>query len=247
MDKFQSQQKQWLSSMNKNRIKSHVLDDAALLLEKLHALGLKPLLLLAYPPTKRVPGTCKIKVLMPIHAQLSTSAKTCLDNVEAIYKLMQNRCKYQTVSPMRSVMHKERTEDTAAPTHVFSSWTRLNPDQEENPDTPTPPQDPPNQLPDESFILNLVPSTTGNSRSTTTPGSQPPPTTKLGSKHPTTTTPGSQHPPTITPGSLPPPTITPGSLPPPTTKPGSLHPPTITPGSNYAGTITPNPTNAAAT
>ncbi|KAI9536260.1 hypothetical protein NQZ68_035328 [Dissostichus eleginoides] len=31
MDKFQSQQKQWLSSMDKNRIKSHVLDDAALL------------------------------------------------------------------------------------------------------------------------------------------------------------------------------------------------------------------------
>ncbi|KAK1906878.1 Protein GPR108 [Dissostichus eleginoides] len=64
---------------------------------------------------------------MPIHAQLSTSAKTCLDNVEAIYKLM------------------------------VAGWTRLNPDQEENPDTPTPPQDPPNQLPDESFILNLVP------------------------------------------------------------------------------------------
>ncbi|KAI9517093.1 hypothetical protein NQZ68_008348 [Dissostichus eleginoides] len=92
-------------------------------LEKLHALGLKPLLLLAYPPTKRVPRTCKTKVLMPMHAQLSTSAKTCLDNVEAIYKLMVAgiRCKYQTVSPMRSVVHKERTEDTAATTHVFSS------------------------------------------------------------------------------------------------------------------------------
>ncbi|KAI4791333.1 hypothetical protein KUCAC02_034067, partial [Chaenocephalus aceratus] len=59
-----------------------------------------PLLLLAYPPTKRGPRTSKTKVLMPMHAQLSTSAKTCLDNVEAIYKLM------------------------------VAGWTRLNPDQE---------------------------------------------------------------------------------------------------------------------
>ncbi|KAF3837629.1 hypothetical protein F7725_009397 [Dissostichus mawsoni] len=83
-------------------------------------------------------------------------------------------------------------------------WTRLNPDQEENPDTPTPPQDPPNQLPDESFILNLVPC-------------DPSPITSNHRKqqiHHHTRLPA---PTPITPGSLPPPTITPGSLPPPTT------------------------------
>ena len=31
LDKFRSQEKQWLSSMKKNNIKSHILDDAAIL------------------------------------------------------------------------------------------------------------------------------------------------------------------------------------------------------------------------
>ncbi|XP_077100438.1 uncharacterized protein LOC143751686 [Siphateles boraxobius] len=98
LDKFQSQQKQWLSSMKKNNIKSHVLDDAAILLEKLYALGMKPLLLIAHP-LKVGTGKCQIKLMLPMHAHLSTSAKTCLDNVDAIYKLM------------------------------VEGWTRLNPDQ----------------------------------------------------------------------------------------------------------------------
>ena len=55
-------------------------------LEKLHALGLKPLLLIAYLP-KRLPGTSKTKVMMPVYAHLNTSAKTCLENVDTIYKL----------------------------------------------------------------------------------------------------------------------------------------------------------------
>lgn len=58
-------------------------------LEKLYALGMKPLLLIAHPP-KMVTGThtYQTKIMLPVHAQLSTSAKTCLENVNAIYKLM---------------------------------------------------------------------------------------------------------------------------------------------------------------
>lgn len=58
-------------------------------LEKLYALGMKPLLLIAHP-AKVVTGTChtKTKLMLPMHAHLSTSAKKCLDNVDAIYKLM---------------------------------------------------------------------------------------------------------------------------------------------------------------
>ncbi|KAL3066006.1 hypothetical protein OYC64_016028 [Pagothenia borchgrevinki] len=196
MDKFQSQQKQWLSSMTKNRIKSHVLDDAALLLEKLHALGLKPLLLLAYPPTKRVPRTPKMKVLMPMHAQLSTSAKTCLDNVEAIFKLM------------------------------VAGWTRLNPDQEENPDTPTPPQDPPNQLPDGSYILNLVPCDpspiTHNQQPQET--ADPPPHQAPSTHPPPHQAPSTHPPPNQAPSTHPPPHQAPSTHPPPNQAP-STHPP----------------------
>ncbi|RXN04089.1 macrophage mannose receptor 1-like protein [Labeo rohita] len=69
-------------------------------LEKLYALGMKPLLLIAHPP-KMVTGThtYQTKIMLPMHAQLSTSTKTCLENVNAIYKLM------------------------------VVGWTRLNPDQ----------------------------------------------------------------------------------------------------------------------
>lgn len=58
-------------------------------LEKLYTLGMKPLLLIAHPP-KMVTGThtYQTKIMLPVHAQLSTSAKTCLENVNAIYKLM---------------------------------------------------------------------------------------------------------------------------------------------------------------
>ncbi|RXN38205.1 sentrin-specific protease 1-like isoform X1 [Labeo rohita] len=58
-------------------------------LEKLYALGMKPLLLIAHPP-KMVTGThtYQTKIMLPVHTQLSTSAKTCLENVNAIYKLM---------------------------------------------------------------------------------------------------------------------------------------------------------------
>jgi len=48
---------------------------------------MKPLLLIAHPP-KVVTGKCQIKLMLPMHAQLSTSAKTCLDNVDAIDQLM---------------------------------------------------------------------------------------------------------------------------------------------------------------
>ncbi|XP_034080112.1 classical arabinogalactan protein 9-like isoform X2 [Gymnodraco acuticeps] len=113
---------------------------------------------------------------MPMHAQLSTSAKTCLDNVEAIYKLM------------------------------VAGWTRLNPDQEEHPDTPTPPQDPPNQLPDGSYILNLVPC----DPSPITHNQQPQET--------------ADPPPNQAPSTHPPPNQAPSTHPPPNQAP-STHPP----------------------
>ncbi|XP_049442247.1 uncharacterized protein LOC125894707 [Epinephelus fuscoguttatus] len=67
--------------------------------------------------------------MIPVDAHLSTPAKTCLDNVDAIYKLM------------------------------VEGWTSRNPDHVDDPHTLPLPQDPPNQLPqeDDSFVLNLVP------------------------------------------------------------------------------------------
>ncbi|KAF3859034.1 hypothetical protein F7725_021433 [Dissostichus mawsoni] len=135
---------------------------------------------------------------------------------------------------------------------IEEGWTRLNPDQEENPDTQQPPQDPPNQLPDESFILNLVPCDPSPSPITSNHRKQqihhhtrlqhPPTIHQAPCPHPHHTRPAPTHhhtrllppppshqapcphpPPTRLPA---PPTITPGSLPPPTITPGSLpHPP----------------------
>ncbi|KAK0130663.1 hypothetical protein N1851_034857 [Merluccius polli] len=49
-------------------------------LEKLHTLGLKPLLLIAKQKST--------SVMMPQKVQLSTGAKTCLQNIEEIFALM---------------------------------------------------------------------------------------------------------------------------------------------------------------
>ncbi len=50
-------------------------------LEKLHALGFKPILLIGCPKKTS-------KVMMPLHATLSTAAKTCLANMEEVFKMM---------------------------------------------------------------------------------------------------------------------------------------------------------------
>ncbi|KAF3860554.1 hypothetical protein F7725_000809 [Dissostichus mawsoni] len=77
---------------------------------------------------------------------------TAIDDMEAYTKLTD--CVFDRILNSRKDKFQEAREIL---TNIVDRWTRLNPDQEENPDTPTPPQDPPNQLPDESFILNLVP------------------------------------------------------------------------------------------
>ncbi|XP_061584359.1 uncharacterized protein LOC133449246 isoform X2 [Cololabis saira] len=87
LNKFHSQQKEWLDSIKKNNLKSHIVDYAAILLEKLHVLGLKPMLLIGHPKNKR-DKTCKTTVMLPVHAHLGPAAKKCADDIDGIYKKM---------------------------------------------------------------------------------------------------------------------------------------------------------------
>ncbi|KAK0155165.1 hypothetical protein N1851_002497 [Merluccius polli] len=81
LEKFQNKASDWCASVTKNNLKSHIIDDdTAILLEKLHTLGLKPLLLIAKQKST--------SVMMPQKVQLSTGAKTCLQNIEEIFALM---------------------------------------------------------------------------------------------------------------------------------------------------------------
>ncbi|XP_029910758.1 ran-binding proteins 9/10 homolog isoform X1 [Myripristis murdjan] len=131
-------------------------------LEKLHALGLKPMLLIGYPKTS--------KVMMPQHAHLTTAAKTCLDNMEAVFKLM------------------------------VEGWTRLNPDQPEDPSRLSLPQDPPNQplKEEEIFVFEFVPCDTSpitHNQPTLQETADPPPPQQAASEQPPPQQAASEQPP----------------------------------------------------
>ncbi|KAL0973533.1 hypothetical protein UPYG_G00205540 [Umbra pygmaea] len=60
---------------------SHLLDDAVILIEKLHAVGWRPLLLLEYPQKE-------VKLLLPKDQVLGKNAQTCVTNIKEIFKII---------------------------------------------------------------------------------------------------------------------------------------------------------------
>ncbi|XP_073703964.1 uncharacterized protein [Garra rufa] len=71
----------WVEKNKRNQMISHLLDDAVILIEKLHTVGWRPLLLLQYPRKEA-------KLISPKNMALSTNAQTCVKNIHEIYKIM---------------------------------------------------------------------------------------------------------------------------------------------------------------
>ncbi|KAG1924775.1 hypothetical protein F2P79_025941 [Pimephales promelas] len=65
----------------KNQVTSHLWDDAIILIEKLHAVGWKTLLLVEYPHKKA-------KMILPKDELLSKGAQRCVQNIYEIFKMM---------------------------------------------------------------------------------------------------------------------------------------------------------------
>ncbi|CAL8234733.1 unnamed protein product [Boreogadus saida] len=69
-----------VANTKKNQITSHLLDDAVILIEKLNAVGWKPILLLEYPKEARM--------LLPEGLVPSVGERKCLDDIEEMYTFM---------------------------------------------------------------------------------------------------------------------------------------------------------------
>ncbi|XP_077077466.1 uncharacterized protein LOC143735229 isoform X3 [Siphateles boraxobius] len=81
IEKFERKKKIWVANTKKNQVTSHLWDDAIILIEKLHAVGWRPLLLVEYPHKKA-------KMILPKDKVLGKSAQTCVENIYEIFKMM---------------------------------------------------------------------------------------------------------------------------------------------------------------
>ncbi|CAL8357857.1 unnamed protein product [Boreogadus saida] len=81
LDKFKKEKDTWVANTKKNQITSHLLDDAVILIEKLNAVGWKPVLLLEYPKKEA-------RMLLPEGLVPSVGERKCLDDIEEMYTFM---------------------------------------------------------------------------------------------------------------------------------------------------------------
>ncbi|XP_053733536.1 uncharacterized protein LOC128766181 [Synchiropus splendidus] len=79
---FEKKKEEWLKNQKKNNTASRVMDEAQMLLEKLHALGHRAVVFLARPGKK--PGTWSSQV---VHSKwhLTDHASKCLDRMKDLY------------------------------------------------------------------------------------------------------------------------------------------------------------------
>ncbi|KAJ8349387.1 hypothetical protein SKAU_G00245170 [Synaphobranchus kaupii] len=85
--KFDAKREEWLASLKRNHNISSIKDEASILLEKLQALGFRPLLLLAKENKKLGPGHFKSEMMTP-RCTLTKSSEMCLENIKGIYQIM---------------------------------------------------------------------------------------------------------------------------------------------------------------
>ncbi|CAL8284499.1 unnamed protein product [Arctogadus glacialis] len=81
LDKFKKEKDTWVANTKKNQITSHLMDDAVILIEKLNAVGWKPILLLEYPKMEA-------RMLLPDGLVPSVGERKCLDDIEEMYTFM---------------------------------------------------------------------------------------------------------------------------------------------------------------
>ncbi|XP_076609311.1 uncharacterized protein LOC143334409 isoform X2 [Chaetodon auriga] len=85
MEKFDQKRESWVHTHQKNRTTSHIRDEAYMLLEKLHALGVRAVLLLSRPGRKQ--NAWVSEVLAP-RCQLTETSRTCLQRMKDLYDIV---------------------------------------------------------------------------------------------------------------------------------------------------------------
>ncbi|XP_041813653.1 uncharacterized protein LOC121621303 [Chelmon rostratus] len=85
MEKFDQKRESWVHTHQKNRTTSHIRDEAYMLLEKLHALGVRAVLLLSRPGRKK--NAWVSEVLAP-RCKLTETSRTCLQRMKDLYDIV---------------------------------------------------------------------------------------------------------------------------------------------------------------
>ncbi|XP_030263855.1 uncharacterized protein LOC115575732 [Sparus aurata] len=85
MDRFDQKRDSWVHSHQKNRTVSHIRDEAHMLLEKLQALGIRAVLLMARPVRKT--NAWQSEVLTP-RCELSETSSTFLQRMKDVYNIV---------------------------------------------------------------------------------------------------------------------------------------------------------------
>nr|XP_019955771.1 PREDICTED: uncharacterized protein LOC109637679 [Paralichthys olivaceus] len=85
LQRFEAIKEGWLENQKKNKTTSHVIDEASVLLEKLHTLGHRAVMFHAKPG--KTPAAWFTRVLQP-KWQLSDQAEKCLDMMKALYEVL---------------------------------------------------------------------------------------------------------------------------------------------------------------
>ncbi|XP_056455232.1 uncharacterized protein LOC130389430 [Gadus chalcogrammus] len=81
LDKFLNQKDAWVANTKRNQVTSHLFDDAVILVEKMNALGWRPILLLEYPKKEA-------KMVLPEGLISGVGEQKCLDNIKEIYSII---------------------------------------------------------------------------------------------------------------------------------------------------------------
>ncbi|XP_023818318.1 uncharacterized protein LOC110014374 isoform X4 [Oryzias latipes] len=85
LERFKAKKESWLQNHRKNKTTTHVLDEASVLVEKLHALGHRAVVFIARPGRKA--STWHAHIVHP-RWQLTDQAGKCLDRMKLLYELV---------------------------------------------------------------------------------------------------------------------------------------------------------------
>ncbi|KAM9386150.1 uncharacterized protein KZ484_007703 isoform 2-T2 [Pholidichthys leucotaenia] len=94
IERFDKKRESWVNTHMKNRTTSHIMDQAYMMLEKLQALGVRPVLFVSKPGRK--PNTWASEVLAP-RCQLTEASNFCLEQMKGLFDIVIQELKDECV------------------------------------------------------------------------------------------------------------------------------------------------------
>ncbi|XP_023818317.1 uncharacterized protein LOC110014374 isoform X3 [Oryzias latipes] len=111
LERFKAKKESWLQNHRKNKTTTHVLDEASVLVEKLHALGHRAVVFIARPGRKA--STWHAHIVHP-RWQLTDQAGKCLDRMKLLYELVITGWTNQQLSTAPAIQPSQAIQPAAS-------------------------------------------------------------------------------------------------------------------------------------